>query len=432
MNTQHPEPESDISRDLGLAGGGKGRGRKWRWLALVLLVLALAAAWWLWGWNSSGGQVVYVTKPAKTGDLTKIVTATGNLEPINQVDVGSELSGIVKSVEVDFNDKVTKGQVLARLDTSRLESQVMQYKASLDAARAKLLEAQATTRETEVNLGRLRRLHEASKGKMPAQHELEAAEASLARAKAAEANAKAAIAQAQANLKTYETDLAKTVIRSPIDGVVLKRAVEPGQTVAASLQAPVLFTLAEDLSQMELHVDVDEADVGLVRQGQEAVFTVSAYPGRRFPASIEQVRFGAENESGVVTYETVLSLNNSDLSLRPGMTATADITVSKVTGALLIPNAALRFTPPVPAEEGEAKTPFMRNLMPFPRRQTTKEAGRKREAGSKAVLWTLDGQGQLQPVNVILGLSDGINTVVTKGPLTAGAKVVVGMVEKKK
>ena len=234
----------------------------------------------------------------KRGDLTVIVTATGTLQPTNKVDVGSELSGIVKSVEADYNDRVKVGQVLARLDTSKLEAQVTQSRAALDSAKAKVLQAQATVLETRSKLTQFQKVRELSNNKVPSQSELDAAEAAFERAKADEASATAAVSQAQATLEANQTDLSKSVIRSPINGVVLTRSMEPGQTVAASFTAPVLFTLAEDLTQMELHVDVDEADVGKVKEGQKAAFGVAAYPNRTFEARITQTRFGSSRPRG--------------------------------------------------------------------------------------------------------------------------------------
>jgi HlyD family secretion protein len=194
-------------------------------------------------------------------------------------------------------------------------------------------------------LERLQYLSKISGNRAVSVHDLDAAKAALARARADEAAARASVDLARATLEVNETDLSKAVIYSPINGIVLTRSVEPGQTVAASFQAPVLFTLAEDLSMMELHVDVDEADVGQVQEGQRAVFTVDAYPDRSFPAHIRQVRYGSKTVDGVVTYETILVVDNSDLSLRPGMTATADIVVKEIENTILIPNAALRYKP---------------------------------------------------------------------------------------
>jgi HlyD family secretion protein len=370
----------------------------------------------------------YRTEKARRGDLVVTVTATGNLEPTNQVDVGSELSGTVRSVEVDYNHRVKVGQVLARLDSSKLEAQNLQSKAALASAKAKVLQAQATVKEATSNLKRLRQVRKLSGNTSPSPYEIDAAEAALDRAKADEAGARAAVSEARAVLETNETDLKKAVICSPINGVVLSRSVEPGQTVAASLQAPVLFTLAEDLTQMELHVDVDEADVGQVREGQGATFTVDAYPDRTFQARITQVRYGSETNGGVVTYETVLKVENTDLSLRPGMTATADITVRKVEEVLLIPNAALRFTPPAPAEGKPASgRGLLDALLPHPRRRESRKRSGNTGSRNQQRVWTLQ-EGQLVPVAVTTGVSDGTLTEVTGGDVSSGMPVVVDTV----
>jgi HlyD family secretion protein len=347
--------------------------------------------------------------------------------------VGSELSGIIQSVEADYNSRVKVGQALARLDTSKLRAQVLQSKAALNSAQAKVLQAQATVKEARSALDRLQRVRELSNGKVPSQNDLEAAEAALDRALANEAGAKADVSEAQATLETRETDLAKAVIRSPINGVVLARNVEPGQTVAASLQAPVLFTLAEDLTQMELHVYVDEADVGQVKEGQEARFTVDAYPNRTFAARITQVRYGATTASGVVTYETVLSLDNSDLSLRPGMTATADITVEKVQDTLLVPNAALRFIPRIQEKEASPqRRDLVNSLLPRrPRRRSSSgpPPGMAGAGGMKKQqrVWTLQ-DGKPVAIPVTPGATDGVMTEIKSGDVTPGMALVVDTV----
>ena len=240
-----------------------------------------------------------------------------------------------------MNDVVKAGQVLAVLDTTRLKAQVLQAESSLASAEARVLQSDATVKEARANYARLLKVRELSGNKLPSQQDMDVAEATVARAEGEVAAAVASVAQARANLDAVRTDLSKTEIRSPINGVVLVRSVEPGQTVAASLQAPILFTLAEDLKKMELHVSVDEADVGSVEVGQQATFTVDAFPSRTFSAHITQVHFASSNtqksssassssgaaasatSTGVVTYETVLEVDNSELLLRPGMTATA-------------------------------------------------------------------------------------------------------------
>ena len=351
---------NDLSRTLreGLEGPPAWqRFLKWGVLAVVII----AAAYFTFG-RDSAKAVSYTTEDVATGDLTVTVTATGNLEPRNQVEIGSELSGTVAKVNVDVNDEVKAGQVLAALDTTRLKAQVLQAESSLASADARVLQADAGAKEARANLARLQKVRELSGNKLPSQQDMDVSEAAVARADGELAAAKAAVAQSRATLETVRSDLSKTEIRSPINGVILVRSVEPGQTVAASLQAPVLFIMAEDLKKMELHVSVDEADVGSVELGQQASFTVDAYPSRRFSAKLTQVYFASSNTkaaassssssgassataTGVVTYETVLEVDNPEMLLRPGMTATAEIVTTNIEDAVLVPNAALRFSP---------------------------------------------------------------------------------------
>jgi HlyD family secretion protein len=248
------------------------------------------------------------------------------------VDVGSELSGIVDTLHVDENDSVKKGQVLARLDLARLKDAVTKSRANLASADAQVLQAAATVAETRAKLDRMRRVAELSGGKVPSRSEMDGAEADHKRAMANETSARAAVAQARATLQSDDTNLGKAHIRSPIDGVVLARKIQVGQTVAASFQAPVLFTLAEDLAKMELQVNVDEADVGQVEVGQKAVFSVDAWPGRAYTAVITRVGYGSQVSDGVVSYLTILEVDNADLSLRPGMTGNAEITTLDARG----------------------------------------------------------------------------------------------------
>ena len=418
--------ESDIAKTLEIDQSlGHGKWLK-RWLVISLLVIVVVTAVVIWRTADKSNTTQFKTQEVQRGNLIVIVTATGTLQPTNKVDVGSELSGIVKGVEVDYNDNVKVGQVLARLDTSKLEAQVTQSKAALESARAKVMQAQATVSETRSKLAQLQKVRELSNSKVPSQSELDTAEAAFERAKADEASAKAAVSQAQATLEANETDLSKTVIRSPINGIVLTRSVEPGQTVAASFQAPVLFTLAEDLTQMELHVNVDEADIGKVREGQKATFSVAGYPNRTFEARITQARFGSSTTSGVVTYETVLKVNNSDLSLRPGMTATADITVKKIENAILVPSTALRFTPPV-QEEKKPSTGLVGSLLPRPPRPASNQ--REDVVGNKKQqrVWTLK-DGQLSAIPVTVGSTDGGMTEVVTGDIKPGMALVVDTV----
>jgi HlyD family secretion protein len=376
-------------------------------------------------------EVKYVTEPTRRGNLIVTVSATGTLEPLKKVDVGIEVSGTIKSVEVDYNAEVKVGQVLARLDTTRLEAQAEQNQAALESAKAKVLQAKASVEEAEAQMGRLNRVRELSGGKMPSQNDLDTAKANLARCKADEASANAAVAQAQAALNVNRTDVKKALVVSPINGVVLTRSVEPGQTVAATFQAPTLFTLAEDLTQMELQVDVDEADVGQVREGQDAAFTVDAYPDRTFPAKITQVRYGSQTTDGVVTYKTVLRVDNSSLALRPGMTATAVITVEKRENALLIPNAALRFSPLTKTSSGSSGSRGLVGMMlprpPMNEKKTAQPDSRKKDQQ----VWTVR-EGQVSPLTVIKGLSDGVHTELLGGDVKEGTELVTEEVRIKK
>ncbi len=359
METRSDTATSDVGQTLeSFAQPAPAPWKRWiKWAVLALIAIAIGYYFFARGGSA---QTRYVTQEVTRGDLVVTVTATGNLEPRNQVDIGVELSGTVRNVHVDVNDVVQKGQLLAELDTTRLNAQLLQARSSLASAEARVLQAIASEKEASANYQRLLKVRELSNNKIPSQQDLDVAEAAVARAQGEQAAAKAAVSQARGSLETVLTDLSKAEIRSPINGVVLVRSVEPGQTVASSLQAPVLFTLAEDLKKMELHVAVDEADVGSVEAGQQATFTVDAFPSRRFSAHITQVHFASSNtqkssssstsqasatSTGVVTYETVLEVDNSELLLRPGMTATAEIVTTSITDAVLVPNAALRFTP---------------------------------------------------------------------------------------
>lgn len=415
----------DIDRSPGRMGKLKA------WLLLVILSAILAIAGVVsWVRAQQADSIQYKTRKVEKGNLTVIVTATGTLKPINTVDVGSELSGIIKSVEANYNAFVKVGQVLTRLDTLKLEAQVKQSQAALGSAKGKVFQTEATVKETRNKLAQLRKLRELSGGKVPSQTDLDAAEAASDRALADDASARTAVSQAEATLEANLTDLSKAVIRSPINGVVLTRSVEPGQTVAAAYQAPTLFTLAEDLTQMELHVNVDEADIGKVRAGQNATFSVSAYPNRTFQAQITQVHYASTTSSGVVTYETVLKLDNSDLSLRPGMTATADITVRKLVNAVLVPEKALRFTPPTQEEE-KSTVRLIDSLLPHPPRPQSKQREDMASDKQRQNVWTWK-DGQLLAIPVTIGLTNGTLAEVVDGNIKPGMDVAVDLQEKKK
>lgn len=400
------------------------RPNGWRRIRFIVIgaAIVVAVAVFLLRPGARPPAQQYKTEDATRGDLVVTVSATGTLQPTNEIDVGSEVSGLVESVFVDDNDRVAKGQVLARLDISKLRDALVTAKASLASAEAGVLQAEATVKESKASLARMRQAFELSGGRVPSKTEMDTAEATAARAVANETSARAAVDQARAALSSAETNLSKASVLSPINGVVLTRKIEPGQTVAASFEAPVLFTLAEDLSKMELQVDVDEADVGQVRDGQKAEFTVDAYPGRKFPANIRRVNYGSQTKDNVVSYKTLLIVDNTDFSLRPGMTATAEITTLSRIGVLLVPNAALRFTPLGPREPPKKSGGIVSSLIPRPPDQPAKKASGNGANGEKRV-WVL-ANGTPRPVSVTVGSSDGHRTEITGGDLRAGMQVI--------
>lgn len=417
---QSPDVETILGADLSVEA--RKRKRRYVWIALAsTVIVVLGAGIWAMAARPDGGH--FKTQEARRGNLVVTVTATGNLQPTNQVEVGVEVSGTIATVEVDYNDRVKRDQVLARLDPTKFKAQVVRSRAALQSAKARILQAQATVEESRAQLGRLTRLREVSRGTDPSQHDIDAADAALKRALADRASANADVAEAKATLESNEIDLGKTVIRSPVDGVVLVRSVEPGQTVAASLQTPVLFVLAEDLTSMELHVSVDEADVGRVRAGQIATFTVDAYPDRTFSAEIVEVHYGAQEVDGVITYEAVLNVDNADLSLRPGMTATASILAQEVKDVVLIPNVALRFSPPA-QDEAEPSVGLVARLLPRPPRSPSKNRQHQSTENKEQRVWVLRN-GEPIAVPVAVGATDGIMTELVRGDVEPGMPLIV-------
>lgn len=428
--TTKSEAKSDIDDILGLNGSSDRTTKKKRWIVGLLLGLIILVA--VIGLSLGNNQrIQYTMQEVQRGSLTVKVTATGTLQPTNTVSVGSELSGIVKSVEVDYNDRVRRGQVLARLDTSKLEALITQYKAALESAKGKVLQTEATVRETKAKLAQYQKVRELSKGKVPSQAEMDAAEAAFERAKADAVSAAADVLQAEGTLKANETDLSKSVIRSPIAGIVLTRSIDPGQTVAATLQAPTLFTVAEDLTRMELQVNVDEADIGKVRNGQKATFTVSSYPNRTFEGEITKARLGSTTTtSGVVTYLTQLKVNNQELLLRPGMTAAADIIVDEIKDAVLVPSAVLRFTPETQEKEASSSGSLISKLMPRPPKGSSKTQQTETSAKKQQVIWTLR-DGKPASIDVTTGATNGVMTEILSGDVKPGMQVIVDTVSNK-
>jgi HlyD family secretion protein len=414
---------TDRTQDLSsIIARGSGGRLAWRWItaALVLLALAAGGSWW-WLARGTGTSVSYVTEPVTRGALTVTVVATGTVQPTRQVEVSSELSGTLVAVAADYNDRVDAGDVLARLDDTKLRAQVTNAEGALIAAKARVDQAQAALDQAQSNYearGALDRLGTTSR------LDFLGYEATYKGAKAALEIARADVTLAEAALSSVRSDLDKTVIRSPVKGIVLDRAADAGKIVASSLNAPTLFVIAEDLAEMELRVDVDEADIGKVAVGNAARFTVEAYPGRGFAATITEVRYAPETTEGVVTYKAILAVDNTDLALRPGMTATATITVAVVADALQVPNAALRYAPPQAAGESGGGSGLLGLIMP--RRPGANGAG---TASGRAV-WVLR-DGTPEEVAVETGRSDGKRTVILSAGLAEGDEVVTDRIEAK-
>jgi len=409
---------------------GRTLSPPWRWgiAAAALAVLLLVAV------AFSGGKAAprFATAELQRGDMIVHVTATGNLEPTNEVSVGSELSGLIDAVFVDINDIVVKDQPLAQIDPEKLNDAILRSVAALEQAKASVLQAEATVELTRVSLARFEEIHRLSSGKVPSQAELDTARAESKRAVANLAAAKASVSSAEAQLSTDRTNLAKATIRSPVDGVILARKVEPGQTVAASFNTPTLFVIAEDLASMKLEVKVDEADVGQVAEGQPTTFTVDAYPGKTFEAVITRVNVGSNtydteaasaaasaSTSNVIAYGAVLSVNNEDLALRPGMTATASILTSREQDVFTVPNAALRFQPVTDTEDGPRLSMF---------RGRRDSAGQEVTIGrgARQMVYALEADGSLVEVPVVVGNSDGAWTIVSGDALEPGMQIVTG------
>lgn len=409
---------------------------RWSIIGLVLLIAVLMLARCFGG----SGKVDYATAPVERGALVTTVSATGKLAPTNQVTVGSQLSGLVVKVLVDVNDRVVAGQTLAEIDPEQIEDQIRQGQAQLAANQAQVGQARATLAEAQAQLARFQEVSRLSGGRVPAQTEMQTAQANVQRGLAALKVAQANVLASQASLSQSQTQRARAIIRSPVSGVVLARQVDPGQTVAASFNTPTLFVIAEDLSAMKLEVSIDEADVGSVRQGQKATFTVDAFPGRTFPATITRVDIGSNlsatsassssssststssSSSQVVSYAADLSVANAKLELRPGMTATADIVTSDKQNVLLVPNAALRFSPQT--QSAGQSSGFASALGP-PRRpgqatQRTATMGR----GAVQQVYVKGEDGQPRAIEITTGDTDGFRTEVLSGGLKPGMQVI--------
>ncbi len=380
--------------------------RKWvgRGLVALLVVLAVVGvAAYVRGRGDTGPQ--YDLAAVSRQELVATVEATGTLRPRHTVDVGPEISGRVRDVMVEVNEQVHVGTVLAEIDTTQIDAQIAEVRAQLQQAQANARLAQAQLAASRVTLGRIEQLHGRQ---LASDQDLDTARAAVTQGEAQVAAAHAATAIARAALDRAQTDLGRARIVSPIEGIVLTRNVQPGQPVAATLSAPVFFQIAEDLAQLELHVDVDEADVGSVHETQEATFVVDAHPDQEFHARISRLHFASHTVSTVVSYEAELEVDNAAGLLRPGMTATATIVTDRRPADLVVPNTALRFVPPVEMRMGG------------PQRQQDMPTG--------PVVWVLRGTPPVPtPVSVETRGTDGRNTAIRGEGIEEGTEVITGL-----
>lgn len=328
--------------------GYKNHKKRWIVFFVILLIAGGAGVYLFFLQGSQRGGYRYVTDPLKKGNLELTVSASGYIQPVESVDVGTEVSGTIEEVYADYNDAVKKGQLLAVLDTTKYQSAFDKAKASLQMADAMLQNAEAQYYQARTTMERNKKLKSTSKGTLPTQSDWDRDWGNYLAAQAQIANAKAQIEQAKHALTSSEYDLGKTKIYSPVDGMILVRNIDPGQTVAASFQTPVLFSIAKDLTKMELQISIDEADIAKIKAGQRATFNVDAYSQRVFDAVIKQVRINSEILESVVTYKAIMEVDNKELLLRPGMSVDADIIVQEVKDAFIIKRAALLYIPVQP------------------------------------------------------------------------------------
>ena len=434
------DDESPPSLDTMLGRTTKSRVPRWAVWCCVAIGVVLLVLLGMRLFDGRAEQPDYETATVRRGDLVVAVTATGNLQPTRQVEVGSETSGLVVEVLVDNNDQVVKGQPLARLDTARLRDALTEAAASETSAEKQVLSAEASVRQSRAQFARLDDVYRISGGKIPSKTELDQGRADLDRAQAQVGVNRAQVVQANAQVGTARTNLARATIYSPVKGIVLSRKIDPGQTVAAQFQTPILFTIAQDLSQMRLDVKVDEADIAQVHARQSAKFMVDAFPGLTFPAIVERVDKGANAThsgsgsgssssssggsaaatSNVISYTARLLVSNEDDRLNPGMTAVARIEARRIRNRLIVPLSALRFAPPQPkAAKGLSVQP------PSQEEPSVRETRIGR--GSRQTVYVTDDKGVLTAIPVMTIAVAGRDVAIESQRLKPGMRVVTGL-----
>jgi len=399
-------------------------------IVIVTLLAAGGAGFAYWRMGNGPKEPPYLTVLVSKANVRQVVSSTGTLQAVTTVLVGSQVSGTIAKLNADFNTKVTKGQVVAELDQAK-------FAARVDETRANLLSAQATLAKSKVSVEdaerTLKRTKELKQRDLVSQSELDAAQTSYDAARSQMNVSQAQVGQAQASMNQASIDLGYTVIRSPVDGMVISRNVDVGQTVAASLSAPTLFTVANDLTRMEVHTNVDEADVGNIREGQDVSFTVDAHPNRRFRGKVLQVRNAPQVIQNVVTYDAVVRINNKELLLKPGMTANVQFLVSEKEDVLTIPNMALRFKPPEDKNETQdlLRQEQSRAAPRVGQRRTSRGGGSGAGGGEgrrvREVKVYVLKDGKAQPLDVQVGITDGSKTELISGGLNENDPVIIGM-----
>ena len=429
---------------------------------MVLVVLAGAILGYSLIKKGKAAQVKYRTELLAKGDIESLVTTSGTLNPVDTVDVGSQVSGKIMKLNADFNSKVKRGEILAQLDLEPLQLKVDQAESSYKSRVASLDQSKLSLEQSEKKFKRAKELFDK---KQISVEEMETAELNFLNAKGSLVSSESSLSQAKSSLDSSKIDMSYAVIRSPIDGVVINRAVNIGQTVAASYQAPLLFKLASDLSKMQLQCDIDETDIGKVKEGQKVRFTVSAYQGETFNGTVKQVRYSPQTVQNVVTYTTIVAADNPDLKLMPGMTATVSIITGEARGVLRVANSALRFTPPLPQAElqkllgtgvpqrGGQDGQRQGGDQQAAQRQRGEggQSGQRQGGGQRmnaedmtpeqlqrfqqmmanrqrtvSRVWIMDDLGALKPMIVRTGLTDNTYSELTGGDLKEGMKIVLG------
>jgi HlyD family secretion protein len=438
--------------------------------AVILVVLVGAILGYTLIKKGKTAQVKYRTEVLAKGDVESMVTTSGSLNPVDTVDIGSQVSGKIAILGADFNSKVKKGQLLAQLDLELLNAKVDQAESSYKSSVASLDQSKLALDNSLKKFNRSKELFAKSQISI---EEMETAESNYLNAKANVVSSESRLSQSKSSLDSSKVDQSYAIIRSPIDGVVISRNVNIGQTVAASYQAPLLFKLASDLTKMQLQCDIDETDIGKVKEGQKVRFTVSAYQGETFIGTVRQVRYSPQTVQNVVTYATIVDAQNPDLKLMPGMTATVQIITGEAKGVVKIPNASMRFTPPLPQAEvqkiladagigggqrgqgqpgqkteagqsqpgqrgqsgdsqrgqgGQRSAGFQmgegQQLTPEMLARFEQMRNRPRQGGT---VWVLDDQSKLKPFVVRTGITDNTYSEVTRGELKEGMKIIIGL-----